>query len=45
MQRYVNKLEQDMAELFEDVFIEKYRIMKASQLKQLFLKEFCVYAS
>ena len=29
-----------MAELFEDVFIEKYRIIKASRLKQLFLKEF-----
>lgn len=40
MQRYVMKLEQDMAELFEDVFIEKYRIIKASQLKKLFLREF-----
>lgn len=40
MQRYVTKLEQDMAELFEDVFIEKYRIIRASQLKKLFLQEF-----
>ena len=40
MQRYVHKLELEMAALFEDVFIEKYRIMKASRLKQLFLKEF-----
>ncbi|WP_342505705.1 RNA polymerase recycling motor HelD [Sporosarcina sp. FSL K6-2383] len=40
MQRYVTKLEQDMAELFEDVFIEKYRIIKALQLKKLFLQEF-----
>lgn len=40
LQRYVIKLEQDMAELFEDVFIEKYRIMKASQLKKPFLQDF-----
>ncbi len=40
MQRYVTKLEHDMAELFEDVYIEKYRIMKASRLKKLFLHEF-----
>lgn len=40
MQRYVKKLELEMAELFEDVHIEKYRIIKASQLKKLFLQEF-----
>ncbi|MER2089980.1 MAG: 3'-5' exonuclease, partial [Sporosarcina sp.] len=40
MRRYVKKLELDMADLFQDVFIEKYRIMKASRLKQLFLKDF-----
>ncbi|WP_342515014.1 RNA polymerase recycling motor HelD [Sporosarcina sp. FSL K6-1522] len=40
MQRYVHKLEQEMAEQFEDVYIEKYRIIKASRLKKLFLKEF-----
>lgn len=44
MQRYVTKLEQDMAELFEDVFIEKYRIMKATQLKKLFLRDFAYMA-
>ncbi len=40
MQRYVNKLELEVAELFEDVFIEKYRILKGSRLKELFLKDF-----
>ncbi|MBE1555587.1 DNA helicase-2/ATP-dependent DNA helicase PcrA [Filibacter limicola] len=39
MQRYVEKLEQQMTQLFEDVYIEKYRIMKASRLKVLFLTE------
>ena len=40
MRSYVSKLELDMAQLFDDVHIEKYRIIKASRLKQLFLKEF-----
>ena len=40
MQRYVNRLELEMAELFEDVFIEKYRILKGTRLKELFLKDF-----
>jgi len=40
MQRYVKRLELDMAQQFEDVFIEKYRIVKASRLRQLFLKDF-----
>ncbi len=40
MQRYVKRLEHEMAELFEDIYIEKYRIMKASRLKKLFLDEF-----
>lgn len=40
MQRYVIRLEHEMAELFEDIYIEKYRIMKASRLKKLFLEEF-----
>ena len=33
-----------MAELFEDVFIEKYRIMKASRLKTAISKRVFVYA-
>ncbi|MCG7335730.1 AAA family ATPase [Sporosarcina sp. ACRSM] len=40
MQRYVKRLELEMAELFEDIYIEKYRIMKATRLKKLFLDEF-----
>ncbi|MFC5590656.1 RNA polymerase recycling motor HelD [Sporosarcina soli] len=40
MQRYVERLEHEMAELFEDIYIEKYRVMKASRLKKLFLDEF-----
>ncbi|EON73823.1 RNA polymerase recycling motor HelD [Lysinibacillus sphaericus] len=40
MERYVQKIEQEIAEQFEDVFIEKYRIMRASHLKKLFLHEF-----
>ena len=40
MQRYVKLLEKELAELFEDVYIEKYRIIKATRLKKLFLEEF-----
>ncbi|CAM3163828.1 RNA polymerase recycling motor HelD [Filibacter tadaridae] len=40
MQRYVHKLEQDTAALFEDIYIEKYRVVKGSKLKKLFLEEF-----
>ncbi|MGM9949755.1 MAG: RNA polymerase recycling motor HelD [Lysinibacillus sp.] len=40
MDRYVKMHEQRIASLFEDVFIEKYRIMRASHLKKLFLVEF-----
>ena len=40
MQRYVKKLEEELAEKFEDVYIEKYRIIKGTHLKQLFLEEF-----
>ena len=39
MQRYVTKLEEQIAELFEDIYIEKYRIMKGSKLKILFLND------
>ncbi|WP_107924493.1 RNA polymerase recycling motor HelD [Lysinibacillus parviboronicapiens] len=39
IERYVQKIEQVIAEQFEDVFIEKYRIMRASHLKKLFLYE------
>ena len=40
MDRYVKMHEQRLASLFEDVFIEKYRIMRASHLQKLFLVEF-----
>lgn len=40
IERYIRKLEQDIAEQFEDVYIERYCIMRASHLKKLFLYEF-----
>ncbi|WP_341301458.1 RNA polymerase recycling motor HelD [Lysinibacillus sp. FSL H8-0500] len=40
IERYIQKIEQAIAEQFEDVYIEKYRIMRASHLKKLFLYEF-----
>lgn len=40
MQRYLQLYEEQLATLFEDVFIEKYRIMKGEHLKKLFLVEF-----
>ncbi|WP_233549472.1 RNA polymerase recycling motor HelD [Lysinibacillus yapensis] len=41
LDRYIKRVEQELAELFdEDVFIEKYRIMRGSHLKRLFLEEF-----
>jgi len=40
IERYIQKLEQDIAEQFEDVYIERYCIMRASHLKKLFLYEF-----
>lgn len=40
MERYLQKIEQAIAEQFEDVFLEKYLIMRGSHLKKLFLYEF-----
>lgn len=40
MDRYLTRYEQQLAALFEDVFIEKYRIMKGDHLRKLFLIEF-----
>lgn len=40
MNRYIEHHEQKLAALFEDVFIEKYRIMKGEHLRKLFLVEF-----
>ena len=37
---YVSEHEKEIAAQFEDVFIEKYRIMKGFHLKKLFLKDF-----
>ncbi|MBD7985067.1 AAA family ATPase [Sporosarcina sp. Sa2YVA2] len=40
MQAYVEKLEQQTAALFEDVYIEKYRIMRGSRIRKLYLEDF-----
>lgn len=40
MARYVAKLEGAIADQFEDVYIEKYRILKASHLRRLFLEDY-----
>lgn len=41
LDRYIKLHEQNLASLFdEDVYIEKYRIMRGSHLKKLFLTEF-----
>ncbi|MDW0108751.1 HelD family protein [Sporosarcina aquimarina] len=40
MKRYVKKLEAETVALFEDVFIDKYRIMGAKRLQKLFLEDF-----
>ncbi len=40
MARYVKKIENQIAEQFEDVYIEKYRILKASHLRRLFLEDY-----
>lgn len=40
MARYVAKIEGEIAVQFEDVYIEKYRILKASHLRRLFLEDY-----
>ena len=40
MDRYVKVHEQKIASLFDDVYIEKYRILRANHLQKLFLVEF-----
>lgn len=41
LDRYIKSYEQRLAQLFdEDVMIEKYKIMRGSHLKRLFLEEF-----
>lgn len=40
MDRYLKRIESEIAELFEDVYIEKYRILTGSHLRKLFLKDF-----
>lgn len=40
MARYVAKIEQTIADQFEDIYIEKYRILKASHLRRLFLEDY-----
>lgn len=40
MQLYVDELAKEMAVLFDDVYIEKYRILRASHLQELFLEDY-----
>lgn len=40
MAQYVAKIEQTIADQFEDIYIEKYRILKASHLRRLFLEDY-----
>ncbi|MEG0259154.1 MAG: RNA polymerase recycling motor HelD [Lysinibacillus sp.] len=40
MDRYIRKIEQEIASQFEDVYIEKYLIMRAAHLQKLFLYEY-----
>ncbi|EMR06040.1 Helicase IV [Bhargavaea cecembensis DSE10] len=40
LDRYVAMIEKEIAGLFEDVYIEKFRIIKKERLRRLFLKEF-----
>lgn len=40
LERYIHRHEQALGELFDDVLIEKYRILSGKHLKKLFLIEF-----
>ncbi|MGR6898528.1 RNA polymerase recycling motor HelD [Rummeliibacillus sp. BSL5] len=40
MDRYIKKLEWQIADQFEDIYIEKFRMMKASHLRRLFLEDY-----
>src|SRR5690606_17609757 len=40
LDRYVSLIERDTTNLFEDVYIEKFRIIKKERLRRLFMKEF-----
>ncbi|WP_040229112.1 RNA polymerase recycling motor HelD [Bhargavaea cecembensis] len=40
MNRLVRMIERETAELFDDVYIEKYRIIRKERLQRLFMKEF-----
>lgn len=40
LDRYVHRLELEIAEQFEDVFLEKYRLIRKARLKKLFLEDF-----
>lgn len=40
LDRYVSLIERDTMNLFEDVYIEKFRIIKKERLRRLFMKEF-----
>ncbi|WP_076758443.1 RNA polymerase recycling motor HelD [Edaphobacillus lindanitolerans] len=40
MDRYVKMMERETAELFEDVYIEKFRIIRKERLQRLFMKDF-----
>ncbi|AYC28684.1 RNA polymerase recycling motor HelD [Paenisporosarcina cavernae] len=38
--QYLAELEKDITHLFDDIYLEKYRIMRKERLQQLFLTEF-----
>lgn len=40
LDRYVMRLENDIAEQFDDIFLEKYRLIKKARLQKLFVEEF-----
>lgn len=40
MQSYIDYIAEGYEELFEDIYIEKYRVMRGSRLKKLFLVEY-----
>ena len=40
LDRYIKRLEHEMAEQFDDIFLEKYRLLKKARLQKLFVEEF-----
>lgn len=40
LDRYVTRLEHELAAQFDDIFLEKYRLIKKARLQKLFVEEF-----